>query len=184
MAKKEKNSNSSTSDGGSDGGGSSDNNGDGNSDNSNDNDNGDNRPTGPSKEDNKDLVDDNDHNNDIKCNTCNADPDPTHVCDGSCTPGFSENPDVNKLNLDNKPRCLIPEGCGPGSIKHPGPGPKPSPINIIINIKTIIHKSGNHHSSSGLSKDCIDVVRLVWMGNIHRGQDSQVDEYIGRCLAA
>ena len=36
--------------------------------------------------------------------------------------------------------------------------------------------------SSGLSKDCLDAIRIAWLGKVQRGQNAEVDKYIDNCL--
>jgi hypothetical protein len=48
----------------------------------------------------------------------------------------------------------------------------------------IIHKSGSsgHSSSSSISKDCFDAIKIVWLGKIHRDQNHEVDSFIDKCV--
>ena len=57
-------------------------------------------------------------------------------------------------------------------------------ININVIIMNIIHKSGSsgHSSSSSISKDCFDAIKIVWLGKIHRDQNHEVDSFIDKCV--
>lgn len=95
-----------------------------------------------------------------------------------CEPGFIRNPDFPTCNSKDSvcrdhPELRVCGGNGGGIVK------------IIIIIKNIIHKNsrGSSHSSQSLNTDCINVIKLAWENNIHRGQDKQVDQYIDRCLS-
>ena len=57
----------------------------------------------------------------------------------------------------------------------------------IIIIKNIIHKhtgsgGSSSSSSSSISKDCYDAFRIVWLGNIHKGENKEIDTFMDKCF--
>jgi hypothetical protein len=92
-----------------------------------------------------------------------------------CEPGFIRNPDF--------PTCSSKESV---CRDHPQLTECGGVLNINIIIKNIIHKSGNSghssSSSSSLSKDCFDAIKITWLGKIHRGQNHEVDSFIDNCV--
>lgn len=107
---------------------------------------------------------------------------------GNCPSGFSHN---------EKGNCFPSGKCPPGFGRYTDDEsgkcfhtPKPTPIKIInINIiLKIIHSGGSHgHSNSGpthgLSDACYTVMKQAWSGNIHVGQNAEVDKFMAGCLA-
>ena len=89
-----------------------------------------------------------------------------------CEPGFIRNPDF--------PTCSSKESV---CRDHPQLT-ECGVININIIIKNIIHRSGSsgQSSSSSISKDCFDAIKLAWLGKIHRGQNPEVDSFIDKCI--
>ena len=128
---------------------------------------------------------------------------PTKAINNPLNPGkedtkdISDNPAENCVgkkcahDINQEPKCMIPEGCGPG--QHPAPAPDPkAPVTIIkqrididIIVKNIIHRGGgggSGSSSHGLSSACFDAIKIAWLGKIHRGQNHEVDNFIDKCL--
>ena len=89
-----------------------------------------------------------------------------------CEPGFIRNPDFQTCSSKESVCRDHPQltECGV--------------ININIIIKNIIHRSGSsgQSSSSSISKDCFDAIKLAWLGKIHRGQNPEVDSFIDKCV--
>jgi hypothetical protein len=121
--------------------------------------------------------------------------------DGNCFPKHDKCPSgFHSHENDETGRC-IPDStrCEPGFIRNPDFPTCSSKdsvcrdhpqltecgvININIIIKNIIHKSGSsgHSSSSSISKDCYDAIKIAWLGKIHRGQNPEVDSFIDKCI--
>ncbi len=114
--------------------------------------------------------------------------------EGNCPSGFAHN---------DKGNCF-PEGpCPQGSSRHdddesgtcfpinrpihcpPGFFPRNGVCNkdIFIIIHNTIHSSSSG-STHGLSKGCFDAIKIAWLGKVHRGQNSEVDNFIDNCLGA
>lgn len=86
---------------------------------------------------------------------------------GKC---FPNHPPFNNCPPEFKFKC----------IPHPIPIFRPI-IHPIIEIHKTIHSSSGG-SSSSLSKGCFDAIKIAWLGKVHRGQNSEADNFIDNCL--
>ena len=72
-------------------------------------------------------------------------------------------------------------GCG----GKDGGGPRTTPQQHITIILKIIHThdSGKgYRGSHGLSDACYLIIKQTWLGNIHIGQNAEIDKFMERCL--
>ena len=99
------------------------------------------------------------------------------------------------ITKNDKPTCMI-EACDPNFKPGGKFGPHlpiVKPIKQIININIIlrtIHSHGHSSSSSssssslthGLSDACYTAMKQAWSGNIHVGQNAEIDKFMAGCL--
>ena len=154
----------------SDSGGSNNKGSNDNGNNNNDNDKKINDPLNPKKEDTKDISDIPEENgshcltNECPTKTKTKNPEPVARCDSI--------------------------GCNPADQPQQAPKSEPPTVTQIVNIDIIlktIHKGHGTHSNSspahGLSDACYVALKQAWSGQIHVGQNAELDQFMARCLA-
>lgn len=104
---------------------------------------------------------------------------------GPCPPGFSRHDD------DESGQCFH-NGSGPGNFCH-FHNCVPCHSGFVFDhdsrcvnkvfIDIVHHNSGSSSGSShSLSAKCFDVIKIAWIGKIHRGENHDVDKIIDDCL--
>lgn len=126
---------------------------------------------------------------------------------GKCPSGFFQNEDENCVpnhqkcpkgfhshEDDETGRCISDKvPCEKGFIRNPDFPTCSSKLSVCrdhptikecssnVNINVIIHRTGSSGSTS-ISKNCFDAIKIAWIGKVHRGQNSEVDKFIDKCL--
>ena len=82
------------------------------------------------------------------------------------------------------------KGCGNNPPSHcegkkcPPQRTIPPQQHIVVILKIIhTHNSGKGYSGNhGLSDACYLIIKQIWLGNIHIGQNAEIDKFMAECL--